>query len=582
MPLRNDLLNPISADSPAGQNLKYDPLYDKIKEARRQDDDIPTGGVWESTRKVADWPLTIKLIGDALATKTKDLQLVAWLVEAMLNREGIGGLCEGLELTKGMISTFWDGLYPEIEDGDLELRVAPLQWMGDRLGSAVRLSAITRGGFTSVEYQDSREIPTEEAAGSSYEAQQKRTARLEEGKVPPEKIEKDFQETTKQYYVDLEKTYDHTLEVLAQLGTLCDEKFGDVSPSFNRLKAVLEEVRQIVRILLARKREIEPDPVTAEAPKADSGSGDAAVATGSGPGVAIAAMPQNWNDAAARVVAAAKFMRMQFPYSPASYLMLRGLRWGELRAGGHKIDPKLLAAPPWETRQNLKRLALDGNWQELLEASETAMGMECGRGWLDVQRYLIKACSELEGYYEPVRLAVMAELKVLLADYPALPEMTLSDDSPAASSETITWLKKEFSADEAALDGSVAGCVALRTVEMAGLAVRSGKPEAGIELLNREISQEQSGRGRFLRRTQLAELCMAGGNEAIATSLLQAVTAEIEEKRLEEWESRETLARPLVLYHTCLTKTENYPDERERLYNWICRLNPLEAMKITR
>ncbi len=87
MPLRNDLLNPISADKPAGENLRYAPVYDKIKEARREDDDAPQGD-WKRERKVADWPLAIKLISEALATKTKDLQLAAWLAEAMLNREG--------------------------------------------------------------------------------------------------------------------------------------------------------------------------------------------------------------------------------------------------------------------------------------------------------------------------------------------------------------------------------------------------------------------------------------------------------------------------------------------------------------
>jgi len=95
MPLRNDLLNPISAENPAGENLRYAPVYDKIKEARRQDDDAPQGD-WTYDRKVADWPLTIKLISETLATKSKDLQLVAWLAEAMLIREGVSGLREVL------------------------------------------------------------------------------------------------------------------------------------------------------------------------------------------------------------------------------------------------------------------------------------------------------------------------------------------------------------------------------------------------------------------------------------------------------------------------------------------------------
>ena len=62
---------------------------------------------------------------------------------------------------------------------------------------------------------------------------------------------------------------------------------------------------------------------------------------------------------------------------------------------------------------------------------------------------------------------------------------------------------------------------------------RSGRPEAGIELLMREIAREPSGRGRFQRRIQLAELCLGAGNAGIAVPILQVAAAEIEEKKLE-------------------------------------------------
>src|SRR5439155_15432396 len=70
MPLREDLLQPIPGSNPAGANLRYDPIYDKIKEARREEEDVDQGD-WKRTRKVADWPLVIKLSGEALATKSK-------------------------------------------------------------------------------------------------------------------------------------------------------------------------------------------------------------------------------------------------------------------------------------------------------------------------------------------------------------------------------------------------------------------------------------------------------------------------------------------------------------------------------
>ena len=103
MPLRDDLLNPIPGENPSGANLRYAPVYDKIKEARREDDDAPQGE-WARERKVADWKQVIKLAGEALATKSKDLQLAAWLTEAMLRTEGFAGSAGRAETLTGPAS----------------------------------------------------------------------------------------------------------------------------------------------------------------------------------------------------------------------------------------------------------------------------------------------------------------------------------------------------------------------------------------------------------------------------------------------------------------------------------------------
>ena len=89
MPFPDDLLNPIEGPNPSGANLRYDPVYDKIKEARREEDQPPPG-MTERDRKVAENPLVIKLVTDLLTKKTKDLQLAAWLTEALLKQKGFG------------------------------------------------------------------------------------------------------------------------------------------------------------------------------------------------------------------------------------------------------------------------------------------------------------------------------------------------------------------------------------------------------------------------------------------------------------------------------------------------------------
>src|SRR5690348_15409929 len=94
MPFRDDLLNPITGDNPSGINLRYDPVTDKVKEARREDTEAPQGA-WKTALKVADHAQAIKLAGEALATRGKDLQLAVWLVDSHVRREGFVALAPG-------------------------------------------------------------------------------------------------------------------------------------------------------------------------------------------------------------------------------------------------------------------------------------------------------------------------------------------------------------------------------------------------------------------------------------------------------------------------------------------------------
>jgi type VI secretion system protein ImpA len=279
-------------------------------------------------------------------------------------------------------------------------------------------------------------------------------------------------------------------------------------------------------------------------------------------------------------------------------MILRGLRWGELRAAGVTIDQAMLAAAPTEVRQNLKRLAMESNWTEVLEHAETAMGTECGRGWLDLQRYVCRACYELGSYYEPIRAAVISGLRAFLADYPGLPEMTMMDDTAAANAETLGWIKEQVQAAPTgpaaeAAPGIQPGWEQQASAEpgapappdafeLAMQAARSGRPQEGIELLMREMSQERTGRARFHRKSQLAQLCVSAGYEAIAFPLLQELAAEIERRKLEDWEASDLLAHPLALLYRCMARADGDQEQRQKLYSWICRLDPLQALNVAR
>ena len=90
-------------------------------------------GAWEREVKTADYLQVIKLCEEALAKQTKDLWLAVWLTDALIARDKFAGLRDGIDLLRALIETFWDTLYPELEDGDAELRAAPIEWLGNYL-----------------------------------------------------------------------------------------------------------------------------------------------------------------------------------------------------------------------------------------------------------------------------------------------------------------------------------------------------------------------------------------------------------------------------------------------------------------
>jgi type VI secretion system protein ImpA len=592
MALRDELLVPIPGANPAGVELRYDPVYDKIKEARREDDDAPQGD-WQVERKVADWPLVIKLAKDALTKKSKDLQLAVWLTEAMLRREAFGGLRAGLELLDGLVDQYWDGLYPAIEDGDIEVRSAPLDWIGSRLDLAVRQAALNRAGHTYLQYTESRLVPTETEAAEDDSKATRRAAAVEEGKVLPETFDKAFAETPKAWYKALAADVAGSLESLRTLDERAQERFGSDGPSFSKLRTALEEVQRAVNQLLKRKLEVEPDPpeFNASGTAEDVGPPPApnfAVPAGTAASASrpLAAEATSRDDAAARIVSAARFLRQSDPYNPASYLLLRGFRWGELRATGQQIDPRLLEAPATQTRTQLKSLLLDGKWKDLVEACETVMGTAQGRGWLDLQRYALTACENLESGYHFVARAIRAELRTLLGDMPQLLDMTLMDDTPTANGETRAWLRTVVltegpAAAAAETNGGGAQADEPRPRDARALAIaeaRAGRSERAIAILSREVEREKTRRGRFLFQTTLAKIMVDAGHAAVAKPMLEELISSIESHKLEDWEAGDIVAQPLALLYRCLEKLDEDATTKQELYLRICRLDPVQAI----
>jgi type VI secretion system protein ImpA len=600
MPFPDDLLNPIAGPNPSGASLRYDPVYDKIKEARREESQPPPG-MTEQDRKVADNVQVIRLTSELLTAKTKDLQVAAWLTEAMLKQKGFRGLKDGLSLCCGLVEKFWDTLYPEMEDGDAESRGAPLGFIGVKLDLPLKfVPVVEKAKYGLLDYQQSRDVGYEDQIKGD-EAKKKRAALIKEGKLAPELFDKVFEETPKKFYAQAEKDLDGCLENLARLKKNCDQRFGAEGPAFGPLQSALEASRHQIHAFLQKKREKEPDPVepSPAAEVAAGAEGEAGVAAGTAPvrtgvllSVESSSEPADRLEAIKKVAEAAAYLRRREPQSPAAYLMLRGLRWGELRAAIEQADPTKLEAPPTELRRHLKKLLLGKKYEELLDAAENAMALPCGRAWLDMQRFVVEACEALGSAYEAIARAIRSELKALVTDIPQLLDATLMDETPAANAETRAWL---VALSQAPAGGAPSDGAGAKTASSNGLgagwpghptdayvaalaALREGQERKAFELLQQDIARKRSGRERFRRRMQLVEICASTNKVNVAQPILDDLAAAIENHKLDDWEDPGLVASALATLMKMSVKIQADKGAQQKLFERICRLDPAQAL----
>lgn len=332
------LLLPIAGERPAGESLRYVGTYDAIQEARRSEDELEQGE-WKRSTKTADWQAVVQLASEALGTRSKDLQIAVWLLEALVKRHGFPGLRDGLQLLWALQERFWDDLYPEVEDGDLEFRAAPLEWLNEKLPPSLKQIPVTQGlngeRYSWLHWEESRLIDNlgrrDQAAMQAAQA---------DGKITGEQFDKAVDTTPLAYYQTLFGDLSQGHEACDRLSQLIDDQFGRDAPSLLDVRKVLEDCRTLVEDILRKRGGLTPEPAPPQVelipkPGAEVAMPAApellsAAPTPQLPQAGLSLEPQDRADALRRLAAVAAYFRRTEPHSPVSYLVQRAVRWAEL------------------------------------------------------------------------------------------------------------------------------------------------------------------------------------------------------------------------------------------------------------
>ena len=331
------LLRPIAGDNAAGEDLRKDlsptHVYYQIKDVRsaaraaeRQGEFEPVIGSLEASA----WRPIVVTASTALTTRTKDLELAAWLIEALARTAGFAGLRDGFRLARELIERFWDGLYPSPDEDGLETRVSPLTGLNGAGGDGTLLAPISRipitagrGGAPLATWSCLQATELERLSEDA------RRERVDAGATTMEAVQTEVRETSVSFFTDLVGDIEQALVELAALGAALDKRCGADAPSTaairNALTTSLDMVRHVARDVLPAESTAAADAAAGTGAESGSSGNPTAAASKGVPGSI-----QSRDDAFRALAGVADYFRKTEPHSPIAALLDRAVRWGRL------------------------------------------------------------------------------------------------------------------------------------------------------------------------------------------------------------------------------------------------------------
>lgn len=266
--LSEALLQPATAERPAGRDLRFEPVFGEILEARRAD---------EASGKAPDWEVVADRSLGALQI-SKDLRLCCFLTEAGIFLDGFAGLRDCLRLTREILTRFWEqGLFPLIEDGDLDYRSGPLAWFNERMADAIKLIPVTSRGDKGENYSFSRflqaqQIGTEDGI-SRLPGERRETVMglRQQGWITIDTFAAAVKATPRRAFEAICQPFEEARQQFLALERTVEEKFGSAAPSFRDALTTLDDMQMLLEDALNKKREEEPGPLMDEQ-RADEGA----------------------------------------------------------------------------------------------------------------------------------------------------------------------------------------------------------------------------------------------------------------------------------------------------------------------
>jgi type VI secretion system protein ImpA len=331
------LLAPVAGDNPAGPDLRGNagpgsPYYlvkDGRSAARAAERQIE-GGTEDTAPP--DWRAVVTAATKALVA-TKDLEVVAYLTEALCRTNGFAGLRDGFRLTQGLVEAFWDKLYPTPDEEGVATRLAPLTGLNGEDAEGTLIAPINRipladspshGRLTYANYLQA-------VATAKILDPKAREKKIAGGAMNMELIQKAVEETPAAFYRAAADDLAAALDEFAKLGATLDQKAGAAAPPSSAIRNALQNVQGAIKDVARAKLAVTQTAAPAEGKKADAGqpaSSDGKPAEEE-TGEKLPTV-RNREDALNAVLKLADYFRRTEPHSLVPFALEQSVRWARL------------------------------------------------------------------------------------------------------------------------------------------------------------------------------------------------------------------------------------------------------------
>ncbi len=332
------LLASVPGDAPAGADLRADSspqsryfrLRDARAEARAAERAMEADDA--TTAPPPQWRTVRDLGIEAIAGYSKDLEIAAWVTEALLRCDGLAGFIAGVRLMNGLVEGFWDDLFPLPDEDGMATRVGPVAGLNGQSGEGTlsqplrRLLLFARPDGAPMQlwqFEQSSDL-------AAIVDPERRQQRIDAGVVPFDTVENEARAAGMAHFAALRDQAAAAAAAWRELSDALDGRAGADAPPTSRVREILERIATVAARFAAPEGEA---PAVAGPDAAPGGAAPSSAAAGES--ASSSAALGSREEALRSLAAIAEFFRRTEPLSPLSYTLQEAVRrarmsWPEL------------------------------------------------------------------------------------------------------------------------------------------------------------------------------------------------------------------------------------------------------------